>query len=394
MAKVVFTKFQDYHHRYSEFQNYSVTSFNKKTGILRLTYDENRDGREFESDRSPWSIKVQFADIKTFKPTQGERAGETVITSGTIQYVEWMNKAGKVQVKLTETGLDAGIFYDFVIDDPWKAYENLVGEDSTYIGPRSLIRGMDVKTGAGDDVVRAGKGGCYIKDKGGTDKYVGTDGDSWDTVSYDNWNYSNHPFNRGVSVNLAKEKAIGPDGNVDQLIDIDRVVGTNRNDTMRGTDGSDTFSGLRGQDVFYGGKGDDRVQYYQDRYDGGDAGIVANLIKGRVRDGYGTIDKLFNIENVEGSEADDWILGNNKSNWFRGRDGADKFVFKGIKFGHDDIDDFSRDEGDKIVIKAANKFRDLTIRQKDGDTIITLNKDSKVVLQDYDDGLVPSDFIL
>lgn len=393
MATVIFTNNQNYLGRYADLENYRVAKFNVKQGFIELVYDAGEAGRAFDGGRSPWSVKITLSKLETYKPDFGDYAGETIITDGRVNRIEWFDKAGQTQVKMTEIGLDAGLFHHYLREDPNKLHDNLVAEDSTFTGPKSGKRGMDVTTGAGDDVVTAGPGGSYIKDGGGTDRYVGTDSDRWDSIAYDQWNWADQPLNRGVVADLAKGRAVGPDRNVDKLVDFERVIGTNRKDELSGDGDDNAFAGLRGRDVINGRGGSDRVQYYQDAGAGGHDGIVANLITGKIRDGFGTVDQVRSIEDVEGTGTNDVFIGNEAGNWFRGREGADTFVFRGTSFGVDYVDDFSRNEGDKIEIAAANRLRDLTITHQSEGTWIELNDDSKVFLVDWTGDLRGSDFI-
>ncbi|MFD0982410.1 hypothetical protein [Tropicimonas aquimaris] len=392
MAKVAFTNNQSYLGRYSDLEDYQIAKFNAKDGIIRLVYDQKEAGRGFDPERSAWSVTITLSKLDTYKPDHGDYAGETLITNGKVNRIEWFDKAGKTQVKMTDIGLEAGLFHQYLREDPNKLYANLVADNSTFTGPKSANSGVDVTTGAGNDVVNAGPGGSYIKDAGGADRYIGTDSDRWDSVAYDQWNRTDQPLNRGVDVNLAKKRAVGPDGKVDKLVDIERVIGTNRKDTLSGDGDDNAFVGLRGRDVINGRGGDDRVQYYQDAGAGGYDGIVANLITGKIRDGFGTLDQVTKIEEVEGTDTDDIFIGNEVDNWFRGRDGADRFVFKGRDFGTDYVDDFSRSDGDKIEILAADRIRDLTITHQSSGTWIELNDDSKVFLVDWTADLRGSDF--
>ena len=393
MAIVRFTTNQNYHWRYADLEDYRISSINEKTGIMRLVYDEDRAGRPFEGDRSPWSVKVSMRDVETYKPEYGDYKGKKIITDGTVTKVEWFNKGGKLQVEMKEVGLDAGLFQLYMLEEPWRAYSNLVSEGSTFNGPKSNKHGMDVDTGWGNDVVNAGRGGSYIKDSGGADRYVGTNADEWDTVTYDQWFYARFAPGKGVKADLRAGEAKGPDGKTDKLIDIERVIGTNRKDELLGDGDHNAFAGLRGYDFINGRGGFDRVQYYQDQWNGGMDGIRADLSIGRIRDGFGTFDRVKNIEAVEGTETSDVFIGNKKDNWFRGRDGADKFVFKGNDFGEDYIDDFSRQQGDKIDIKLANKFSDLEISSDENGTLVKYNDNSTIFLEEWTSGLKASDFI-
>ncbi|WP_068113585.1 hypothetical protein [Tropicimonas marinistellae] len=393
MAKISFTNNQDYHYRYADFDDYRIAKINTKTGVMKLVYDAGEAGQPFDADRSPWSINVTLKAVTTFKPSQGEYKGEKTILSGNIQKIEWFNKGGKLQVKMIDIDLDAGVFHHYLRDEPWSAYGNLVSGGSTFSGPGSGNRGMDVKTGSGNDVVKAGPGGSYIKDFGGKDRYVGSNGDNWDTVSYDQWYSVRLAAKRGIEVDLAKGYAIGPDGLRDKLVDIERVGGTVRKDVLKGSVNDDAFFGGRGADVIDGRGGDDRIQYYKDEQDGGYDGIHANLITGRVRDGFGTVDRVSRIEEVEGTDVRDTFIGNEDDNWFRGRDGADVFVFKGKAFGSDTIDDFSRKDGDKISIGAAKNMADLSITKNADGTYVEFTDAASIWLDDWTAELKSSDFI-
>ncbi|WP_068116280.1 hypothetical protein [Tropicimonas marinistellae] len=392
MAKLVFNKAHDFHFGYAEFENYSIKSFDAKSGKMTLKYDASREGVPYDPDRSPWKVTIQLKDFKTYKATDGKYQGDTIVTSGDIESIRWFSKSNKLEVKMTDISLDAGEFHYLFLEHSARTYDNLVADGSTFLGPKGSASGTNAETGSGDDVFRARGGGSYIEDNGGADQYYGS-ATKWDILSYASWTYDRRPLDSGVKVNLANEKATGPDGLVDKLVNIDQVIGTFKKDTLIGNDSNNTFAGLRGKDVIDGGDGFDRAIYVRDASYGGHDGIVANLSKGTIRDGFGTVDQVKSIEQVDGTNSRDVFTGNNANNRFKGGDAKDKFIFNGKKFGTDTIVDFDPTENDKIQIRAANKFSDLNISTKSGDTHIKLNANSEVILQDYTDGLDSGDFI-
>ncbi len=178
------------------------------------------------------------------------------------------------------------------------------------------------------------------------------------------------------------------------------LVGLAGNDDLRGGGGDDTFIGFSGDDTMDGGDDTDVVSYrYEDgeqdnwgQFGGGSDppvqlpdplpdrhGAVVNLSAAQVTavgfdvdgnagddvveagqaiDSWGGTDTLTNIENVEGTEFADFILGSAGANQLDGylgddtlnggdgddtligNDGSDTFVFAGASFGHDVVNDF------------------------------------------------------
>lgn len=105
-------------------------------------------------------------------------------------------------------------------------------------------------------------------------------------------------------------------GGTDTVSGIEKIKGGAYDDTLRGSSsGDDTLRGMQGNDVLDGRGGYDAASY---RYE--DGGAIVNLgstavtvngttvAAGTARDGWGGTDTLIDIENVEGSAYDDWIL--------------------------------------------------------------------------------------
>ena len=126
----------------------------------------------------------------------------------------------------------------------------------------------------------------------------------------------------------------------------DWMFGGFGNDTMHGGDGHDLMLGGNGYDEMHGGKGRDYLE-------GGFAADTLNGGKGR-----------------------DILYGNPQNDKYRNsRPGpyhADRFVFEG-RSGRDKIMDFSREDGDKIVMRGRT-FADLKIRAKRNSSVIRFGK--------------------
>ena len=176
--------------------------------------------------------------------------------------------------------------------------------------------------GSGYDFLVGGQGNDILD--GGTTIDMGSP--SWwndiDTVSY----YVDGGSS-GVTVNLATGVATDSYGGTDTLIDIERVYGTAFDDFLKGgnkdNDGLEVFGGLAGADRINGGSGWDVVEYYWDRDEGGKGGIVADLYFGTIRDGFGNVDKVINIEEIRGTAFSDYFQGSIDDDWFNPFGGND-----------------------------------------------------------------------
>ncbi|GJM02808.1 MAG: hypothetical protein DHS20C08_13090 [Rhodomicrobium sp.] len=160
--------------------------------------------------------------------------------------------------------------------------------------------------------------------------------------------------------------------NILDLLEGGIIEGTANNDTLTGTEGDDTLSGLGGNDTLNGLGGDDLLIGGRgaDLLDGGagndtaDYSLAANgvtiFLTSAFTSPYGigigseaTLDRLVNIENVNGSERGDILFGNSEANEIFGQGGndylfggaaSDTFIFKEGD-GRDTILDF-KTEGD------------------------------------------------
>jgi len=150
----------------------------------------------------------------------------------------------------------------------------------------------------------------------------------------------------GAHVDLSLGIAIDLTGDTDTLFSIENVTGSARNDyiigdggnnvldgfdgndTIMGGDGVDTINGDAGNDTLFGGAGADSlngstgfdiVDYSLDT-----AGINADLYRQTITDGGGSVDRIFNIEGVRGSNFIDLITGSDNDDVIYGLDGDDQ----------------------------------------------------------------------
>ena len=118
----------------------------------------------------------------------------------------------------------------------------------------------------------------------------------------------------------------------------DQITGSDGRDFLNGNQGKDTIKGLSGEDILYGGSGDDTILggLGSDWIDGGEGsdrlafwdvnyteGVQVDLSAGTTLDQVGSVDTLLNIENANGTDFDDSLLGDGSDNGLDGNAGDD-----------------------------------------------------------------------
>ncbi|WP_341893216.1 calcium-binding protein, partial [Variovorax sp. YR752] len=134
-----------------------------------------------------------------------------------------------------------------------------------------------------------------------------------DTIDYANLNQVEYwqTAVSGININLQTGIALDGQGGTDTLININFVVGSNFNDTMRGSDGSlfEQFMGLSGNDSINGGNltaSSARLSYQVSP-----AAVNVDIALGTAQDGYGGTDTFTNINFIRGSNFNDTLFGSN-----------------------------------------------------------------------------------
>lgn len=125
-------------------------------------------------------------------------------------------------------------------------------EGDSYISIQSAVgsRFEDQFTGndAEDNLFIGGDGNDTFISSGGANTYIGEGGT--DTVSYASSSI-------GVTVDLAAGTGQGGDAEGDEYFEIEDIVGSRGDDTLKGDDGDNVISGEVGNDRLFGGGGDD-----------------------------------------------------------------------------------------------------------------------------------------
>lgn len=246
------------------------------------------------------------------------------IKSGQVESVQFLDDHGKTLIsvtggdynahKLSEALLKHGSLWEFMTlltagDD--KIYGSKVGFD------------LDFGLNDGNDLIVAGSGGSNIEGSKGNDTMKG--GAGWDSISFGDTDWRSDD-KHGIKLDAAKGTIFDSWGDKDKFDNkFEEYQGSVYADVLKGSKRDEAFMGLKGKDIIDGGGGWDEVRYHRDQRYNGDDGIVANLVTGKVRDGFGNIDSVKNIEAVYGTYFDDKFTGDKHDNQFRGLSGVDSF---------------------------------------------------------------------
>ncbi|THH34715.1 calcium-binding protein [Aliishimia ponticola] len=228
----------------------------------------------------------------------------------------------------------------------------------------------------GDDILKGLEGAeDRLQGRGGDDTFIATSGadtiegeDGIDTLDYTDAALAS------LNVDLEAGSATAnwsTDGSfTDSVSSIEIVKGSSASDTLAaaasgstlyGNDGNDMLVSRAGDDALYGGDGVDEVSY-----DGASGGVEVYL-NSEISRGADGDDELYDIENVQGSDFDDRLVGTAEDNLLVGGTGND--IIKGK--GGDDT--FYGNAGDDTIRGAEGV--DIMYGHRDNDTLLGLEGD-------------------
>ena len=209
--------------------------------------------------------------------------------------------------------------------------------------------------GSGDDDLIGGGGDDVLNGGFGTDRLFG--GGGTDTANY---TYSSEDW----SISLQNEYAWAESGAIETIRSIeivqmgsgnDTVGGSAKNEFLYGGAGDDKLLGHGGADFLYGGSQNDELQggagndvmfggdgWDMVNYQADDAAVRVDLGITGMQDTVGSgVDMIQEVENLIGSNYNDWLFGNHDANWILGDEGNDNIFGRGgddFLFGGQDDD--------------------------------------------------------
>ena len=287
-------------------------------------------------------------------------AGNDTLDGGAgLDILRYLNASAGVTVNLaTGTGRDATGGTDVLRGFEY-VHGSYYGDQITGGAEANRLFGFDgddtidgdggadyVQGGQGDDSLLGGAGDDTLEGAAGNDTMAG--GDGLDLVRY-------LDEVGPVTVNLAAGTARDGTGGSDRLSGIENVHGSLFSDNITGDDGvnrlfgfdgADTLIGLGGDDALLGDGGNDVLLggdgrdvllpgAGNDTIDGGDGqdlvqfldasqAMRIDLVLGDARGRYDNV--LRNVEDVDGSNFDDLIIGNDQVNVLSGQGGNDTLI--------------------------------------------------------------------
>ncbi len=274
-------------------------------------------------------------------------------------------------------------------------------------GGRNVLTGND-----GDDTLLGGGGNDMLRGDEGADTLVGGEGLDWAAYT---------TSGSAVFIDLLASTASGGDAEGDVLTGIERLRGSDHDDSLtgdagrnilRGEDGDDTLAGGDGNDVLRGGAGADTLVGGEGidwaDYVKSDSAVFIDMGAGTASGGTAEGDVLTGIERLRGSDHDDTLTGDADRNVLRGDhgddtlfgglgrdvlrgdDGADRFVFDDAS-DLDLVADFE-DGIDRLVIDSASasSIDDLSIYEAGGNTMIRF-EDTVIRLRDIAENQIDAD---
>ena len=190
----------------------------------------------------------------------------------------------------------------------------------------------------GDDEIRGNGGDDILHGGVGADRLDG--GMGIDTVFY-------RDSNEAVTVKLSDGTANGGHAESDVIVNVESIIGSAYNDTLvgddmrnrlSGDDGDDMLEGGGGADLLDGGTGMDSIVYWNSN-----EAVSVNLSNGIMTGGHAAGDVIINVENVEGSDFDDKLIGDSGANRLEGGTGND------VLQGGNGNDELIGNEGDDML---------------------------------------------
>lgn len=347
--------------------------------IFVMEADGMRDViRDFELDRdrldlSAWG-RVYTVDALDFK-----RTGKGAIL--------WFGEEEIELIRPEKQGMDADdLSYDQLFD--------LWHIDTGWLAEGRVIEGTPyddtLKGGAGDDIINGFDGADEMIGNGGVDTvtYEGAVGSLLVDMTYTHVNTNvakGDTFDgiENISGSQGRDNLRGNEfaNRIEGGRNVDYLVGRKGDDTIDGGIGNDVLFGGPGADLLIGGDDQDRAQHTLSL-----TGLTLDLMFPHLNTGEAAGDVWVSIEDLAGSEHDDFIFGDQGDNRLFGRRGADKiygragndylngsgnadrldggpgadtlrgglhndtFVFSG---GRDLVEDFNAAQGDRIAFSEA-----------------------------------------
>lgn len=216
--------------------------------------------------------------------------------------------------------------------------QGLTGDDELFgLGGDDLLF-----SGAGNDFVDAGAGDDDVYLDWGNATLDGGEGDDW--LLFTTYRDGEPVITGGVNASLLTGVATTQNGaetytysfqnfeGIEGSYFDDQLTGDDNDNVLSVIEGNNTLSSLGGDDILYsgigndtldGGDGHDQLLYFSSAHDSGlNINMTTGLTQGSVN-GQAFTDQFTNIEEVEGTNFDDVLIGSSGNDFLFGHEGAD-----------------------------------------------------------------------
>ena len=213
--------------------------------------------------------------------------------------------------------------------------------------------------GDGNDTMFGGAGDNFFEGGQGNDSITGGTGTA--DGEFDKISYERETGIHGIVANFTgggNVSIVDTYGTTDAGTSIEEVKGSALADVFNGSAENDSAEGMGGGDTFNMGGGWDRIEYSHETDAGATHGVIVNMsaasisanigdglftvLAGKARDSFGATDTLINVEMIQGTQFNDYIVGSALDNELQGANGTDTL------YGGAGNDNLRGDEGGNV----------------------------------------------
>jgi Ca2+-binding RTX toxin-like protein len=216
-----------------------------------------------------------------------------------------------------------------------------IEQDTDGDGLDTISNFQNLEGSKNSDILKGDSGVNTISGLGGDDTLIGRGGD--DTLkgsasTSDSAAYSDR--DKKIVADLFNQKVYIDGGEEDTLIDIENIIGSSEDDTLKGDSKDNTLKAEGGDDLLSGAGGEDWLDGGQSDEINGDSvtyedsanRVFVDLLGSQATTdnnsdgsfgGIDEVDTIVNIENIIGSKYNDTLKGDNNSNIIEGGDSLD-----------------------------------------------------------------------
>ena len=285
---------------------YSFDELEAEAGAIDIPIEFiDDDSTSYFTSSQTTGTKTLTSEDLSFTGTNGDAVTIDRDTQGMTVTIEDGEIPGKVDFAGTDNNDDLTL--NGTHSDMTAFIQGKAGDDT-----------IDINSVSGPDKINAGDGSDTVHSGAGADRLFGGNGD--DTLYGEAGNDELY--------GMANTDTLNGGSGVDNLYGgsgDDTLDGGAGFDRIKGEGGNDTIIGSAGEDKINGGDGIDTLVF-----DNATSSVTVRLDKNWIKDdGQGAHDNVWDVENVDGTEYSDKLVGNAGVNTLKGGGGQDNLFGRG-----------------------------------------------------------------